>query len=84
MPWNNPEINAPNLLKLAKDSTILSNYYTYSSGAPSRASLLTGISRERHRMSTLKVMSPSGLKVELPLMPEYLKAWGYKTHLVGK
>ncbi len=84
VPWNNPNISAPNLLKLAQESTILSNYYTYSSGAPSRASLLTGILRERHRMSTLNPMTPNGLNVELPLMPEYFKAWNYSTHLVGK
>ena len=41
MPWNNPDIIAPNLHKLAKSGTIITDMYVQPVCTPSRSALMT-------------------------------------------
>jgi len=80
------QIPTPNIDWLAKRGVILSNYYTAKICTPSRGSLLTG----RHQMqlglqrSVILPSAPYGLGLNETLLPQYLKKYGYSTHMVGK
>ena len=42
MPWTNPFVVAPNLMRLASRGLVLDTYYSQSVCSPARAALLTG------------------------------------------
>lgn len=85
VPWHNPDIKAPELLRLARKGVVLENHYVLPLCAPSRAALLTGIYPFRYgKQASSSPLSPTGLNTSLTLLPERLKNLGYKTHLVGK
>ncbi|XP_067929500.1 arylsulfatase B-like [Watersipora subatra] len=80
------EIPTPYIDNLAQGGIILDNYYTPMICTPSRAALLTG----RHPMqlglqhSVICAPCPFGLGLNETLLPEFLKKYGYATHIVGK
>ena len=48
MPWNNPDIIAPNLHKLAKSGTIITDMYVQPVCTPSRSALMTSRKKDEH------------------------------------
>ncbi|XP_067930053.1 arylsulfatase J-like isoform X1 [Watersipora subatra] len=80
------QIPTPHIDKLAHEGIILDNYYTAMICTPSRAALLTG----RHPMqlglqkAVVAPTEPFGLGLNETLLPQYLKKYGYVTHMIGK
>ncbi|XP_067930057.1 arylsulfatase J-like isoform X1 [Watersipora subatra] len=80
------QIPTPHIDKLAHEGIILDNYYTAMICTPSRAALLTG----RHPMQlglqhgVVAPPCPFGLALNETLLPQYLKKFGYVTHMIGK
>ncbi len=84
VPWNNPDVTAPNLNRLKEKSTLIDNYYTDRLCNPSRAALMTGYYHDTNRMMGLNAVTAGGLPADIKLMPGYMKDLGYSTHLIGK
>lgn len=77
----NPEIDTPNLDRLAADGALFENCYVQSPVcAPSRASLMSGMYLHSHGLYANGVQIPA----EVPLLPEALADSGYDCGLVGK
>lgn len=80
----------PNIDKMAADGVRLTNYYSnHPVCSPSRAALMTGI--YQHRMGFEFNSGPPqnaspkfGIALDVPTLPERLKAAGYATGMFGK
>lgn len=80
------DIKTPNLDQLAAGGARFSQFYVQSMCTQTRAALMTGRYPFRYGLQTAVIPSVSayGLDTEEKLMPEVLKAAGYKTALIGK
>lgn len=80
------DIKTPNLDQLAAGGAKFSQFYVQSMCTQTRAALMTGRYPFRYGLQTAVIPSVSayGLDLEEKLMPEVLKAAGYKTALIGK
>ncbi|GIY80810.1 arylsulfatase B [Caerostris extrusa] len=81
-----PQIPTPNIDALAANSIILNNYYSESLCSRARASLMSG-NYPIHtglQHSEIKSGEPTGLPLDIMIMPEHLKNKGYKTYMIGK
>ncbi|MFC4700659.1 sulfatase [Glaciecola siphonariae] len=77
----NPEIQTPNIDKLASEGVHFKNaFVTTSLCSPSRASILTGQYMHNHGV----VDNNSSAKASSRFFPEYLQQAGYQTAFVGK
>ena len=76
----------PFLDQMAKSGTILRNSYATHRCTPSRAGLLTGRYPFRYGLGAeaMDNMAPTGLDPKEKLLPEFFKAGGYSTHMIGK
>lgn len=76
----------PTLTTMAKAGVILNSFYAQELCTPARAALLTGRYPLTVGMqySMVQTAIPWGLDVDETLLPEVLKADGYKTHMLGK
>ncbi len=81
--YNGSEIATPNLDQMARNGMILDRNYVYPICSPTRASLLTGHNPLHYGIDG-PMSNDSGLPLDLKIMPEYFKALGYQTHMVGK
>jgi arylsulfatase A-like enzyme len=84
--FGSPNINTPNLDRMADDGTKFTDFYSAASVcSPSRAALLTGCYPPR--VSITKVLFPRdniGLNPDEVTIADILKAQGYATACVGK
>lgn len=80
------DIQTPNLDQLAAGGAKFTQFYVQSMCTQTRAALMTGRYPFRYGLQTEVIPSVSayGLDTEEKLMPEVLKAAGYKTALIGK
>ncbi|EHQ58169.1 arylsulfatase A family protein [gamma proteobacterium HIMB55] len=76
-----PEVKTPNIDQLAEDGTYFPNaVVTTSLCSPSRATILTGMTTQNHRIVDNNNTSEAGLT----FFPKYLQAAGYETGFFGK
>jgi len=74
-------IQTPNLDRLANEGAYLPNaFVTTSLCSPSRASILTGLYAHKHKV----VDNQNPVPKDLVFFPQYLRAVGYQTAMVGK
>ncbi|XP_042900784.1 arylsulfatase B isoform X2 [Parasteatoda tepidariorum] len=80
------QIPTPNLDSLAKNGTILDNYYVCPVCSPSRGALMTGLYPIHTGLQHGPIPSshPYGLSLKFRLLPEWLKNMTYDTHAIGK
>jgi len=80
------QVPTPHLDWLAHNGVLMDQHYTPNVCTPSRASLMTG----RHPMQlglqrgVTFPTEPWGLGLNETIFPQYLKRFGYATHMVGK
>ena len=84
--WHNPNIHSPILEQLAASGVLLDQYYVQPTCSPSRVAMMTGKYPYRvgRQHMYIKPLMPTGIPVNVPLMPEYFKKAGYMTHAIGK
>lgn len=80
------DIKTPHLDKLAAEGARFAQFYVLPMCTPTRAALLTGRYPFRYGLQTAVIPSVSayGLDTTEWLMPQCLKAAGYKTAIIGK
>lgn len=80
------DIETPNLDRLAAEGATLNQFYVQPMCTQTRAALMTGRYPFRYGLQTAVIPSVSayGLDIEERLMPQVLKAAGYKTAIIGK
>ncbi|XP_043194127.1 arylsulfatase I-like isoform X1 [Amphibalanus amphitrite] len=84
--WHNSDILSPTLEALAREGVILEQNYAQPLCTPSRSALLSGrypfhVGRQH---DVLSPHMPTGLTINVTLLPERLRSAGYSTHMVGK
>jgi arylsulfatase A-like enzyme len=84
--WHGSEIATPNLDRLAMAGARLESFYVQPVCSPTRAALMTGRYPIRHglQVGVIRPWAQYGLPLEEQLLPQGLKAAGYKTAIVGK
>jgi arylsulfatase A-like enzyme len=80
------DIKTPNLDELANGGARLEQFYAQPMCTPSRAALMTGRYPHRYGLQTAVIPSAGkyGLATDEWLLPQALKAAGYRTAIVGK
>lgn len=81
------KLSSPNILQLAAEGVILSNFYASTQCTPSRCMLMTGRYDMRSGLqdSVIHGTEPRGLPIAETLLPDVLQnAYGYETALIGK
>lgn len=84
--WNNREMLTPNLERLAREGVILNQSYVQPVCTPSRTAFMSSYYpfRVGRQNSVIDYLQPTGLSINLTLLPEKLQNLGYSTHIVGK
>ena len=84
-----PDIKTPNIDRLAKDGTRLTDFYAAPTCTPTRAALISGRYQQRVRLErplggSASVDRDRGLPATGRSLPQLLKNNGYATGLIGK
>jgi arylsulfatase A-like enzyme len=81
-----PDIQTPNLDKLAATGAKFSQFYAQPMCTPTRAALMTGRYPFRYGLQTIVIPGPAGygLATNEWLLPQALKEAGYNTAIIGK
>ncbi|MEI7728677.1 MAG: arylsulfatase [Verrucomicrobiota bacterium] len=84
--FHGPDIQTPNIDKLAAAGTRLEQFYVQPVCSPTRAGLLTGRYPIRHglQVGVVRPWAQYGLPLEERTLPQALKEVGYETAIVGK
>ena len=84
--FHGSDIRTPHLDELARGGVRLEQFYAQPMCTPSRAALMTGRYPHRYGLQTLVIPSAGryGLPTDEWLLPEALRAAGYRTAIVGK
>jgi arylsulfatase A-like enzyme len=78
----NPLVKTPNIDKLASESAVLTNFTACPASSPSRVSLYTG---RNHLITGVWGVPPrSNAHTDEAFLPQFYKAVGYNTFLLGK
>jgi arylsulfatase A-like enzyme len=78
----NPLVKTPNIDKIASESAVLTNFTACPASSPSRVSLYTG---RNHLLTGVWGVPPrSNAFTDEAFMPQFYKAVGYNTFLLGK
>jgi arylsulfatase A-like enzyme len=78
----NPLVKTPNIDRIASESAVLTNFTACPASSPSRVSLYTG---RNHLLTGVWGVPPrSNAFPDEAFMPQFYKAVGYKTFLLGK
>ncbi|NWG47009.1 MAG: sulfatase-like hydrolase/transferase [Alphaproteobacteria bacterium] len=82
------DVKTPNLDRLAQEGAFLTDFYSnHTICAPTRAGFITGRYQHSFGFENARPMdeeTPNGLPVDVPTVPERLKALGYATGMTGK
>jgi arylsulfatase A-like enzyme len=84
--FHGSDIKTPNIDRLAREGARLEQFYVQPMCTPTRAALMTGRYPFRYGLQTAVIPSPLryGLATDEWLLPQALKAAGYRTVMVGK
>jgi arylsulfatase A-like enzyme len=84
--FHGSDIKTPNIDQLAQGGARLEQFYAQPMCTPTRAALMTGRYPFRYGLQTLVIPTPSkyGLPIDEWLLPQALKAAGYRTEMIGK
>lgn len=84
--YHGSDIRTPNIDRLAREGARLEQFYVQPMCTPTRAALLTGRYPFRYGLQTLVIPTQSkyGMTTDEWLLPQALKAAGYRTVMVGK
>jgi arylsulfatase B len=89
--WNDvgfrgSEIRTPALDRISRNGVVLDRFYSFPLCSPTRAALMTARSPMRTGMiySVVRPWANYGLPLDERIMPEYFRAAGYQTAIIGK
>ena len=83
--YHNPEIQTPNIDKLAREGTVLERFYVNPTCSPTRASLMTGKFATTVGMDApIQWHTEGGLPLDERTLADHMREAGYQTYLIGK
>jgi arylsulfatase A-like enzyme len=76
-------VQTPTIDRMARQGVELNRYYTYAVCSPTRAALMSGRSSLETGVDA-PISTTQALPMNLTLLPQYMKAAGYQTVMIGK
>jgi len=83
--FHGSEIKTPNIDRIAAEGVTLERFYVQPICSPTRAAVMTGKSpASLGIVAPISKLDPTGLPLEEKILPQYLRAAGYQSLMVGK